>query len=77
MINYFIIGCIVSAVETLLAYRDLKKYGLTMQDIHPTFGQLNDVGLALVNVFTFIGIAIIWPVQVGFWVNRLVSCENV
>lgn len=68
---YFIIGLIVSAIETVMVYRDMKNMGLSLKDICPTISSLNNVWIVFGMVCTFIVLAVIWPAQVSYWIYRI------
>ena len=75
MVVYFIIGLIVSAIEFIMAYRDLKKDGLSLKDMYPAIDLLNNVWVAFAIVCAFITLAVIWPAQVSCWIYRI--CRSV
>lgn len=77
MVTYFIIGIIVSALEMFLAYRDLKKYGLSIYDVFPNLNLCSFGQKIFLSIFTFVGIAIVWPLQVAHWIYRIVSYKKV
>ena len=77
VVVYFIIGLIVSAIEIVMAYRDLKKYGLTLKDIVPVIDSLNNAWIVFGMICTFIMLAVVWPVQVSYWIYRSVFHKKV
>ena len=77
MVVYFIIGLIVSLMETFMMLRDLKKYGLTMCDVVPTLSSYGDLEVAITIAMTIGGIALIWPLQVCYWIYRIISRKTV
>ena len=71
MVVYIIIGLIVSAIETVMAYRDMKNMGLSLKDICPAISPLNNAWIVFGIICTFIMLAFIWPAQVSYWIYRI------
>lgn len=72
MVVYAIIGIIVSIVELIMAYRDMKKLGLTIYDINPKLSQSSRLLRTCIMISMPIILAIVWPLQVYHWIRRFV-----
>lgn len=71
MVVYIIIGLIVSAIEFIMAYRDMKNMGLSLNDIFPVIRPMSNSWIVFARIFSFIVLAFAWPVQVSHWIYRI------